>query len=159
MFYSHCRKHDHRSTPEALKTKLERLLDSFLEQDIERDAYLRKKVELIGEKKSLEEKITHLEHGQNRWIEPMKEWIKEAENMEKIVHTPVLSEKKIVLKKIFGSNLLLEKKIVVAREEKNRQSSPKNQWAALSAAHENFGSLPESLVLVAPRGVEPLLRG
>ena len=42
---------------ETIKTKLQRLLDGYLEQDIERETYLEKKAKLLCEKKSLEEKI------------------------------------------------------------------------------------------------------
>ncbi|MBI3305757.1 recombinase family protein, partial [Candidatus Nomurabacteria bacterium] len=64
-----------------INTKLQRLLDSYLEQDIERETYLAKKAELISNKKSLEEKITTLQHQQTAWVEPMSEWIEKAENL------------------------------------------------------------------------------
>jgi hypothetical protein len=48
-----------------IKGKLERLLDSYLNQDIDRDTYLDKKKILMSEKKSLEGKIVDLEHTQS----------------------------------------------------------------------------------------------
>src|SRR3989344_1563776 len=94
-----------KNTIESIKTKLQRLLDSYLEQDIERETYLEKKAKFMSEKKLLEEKIIHLEQKKTGWIEPMREWIKQAENLPKIARENNLLDKKVMAKKIFGSNL------------------------------------------------------
>jgi hypothetical protein len=60
------------------------LLDSYLEQDIEREIYLEKKNIFMHEKKSLEEKIQSLEQKRTGWVEPMEKWIKEAVNLPQI---------------------------------------------------------------------------
>ncbi len=148
---------------ERLKIKLQRLLDSFLEQDIERNAYLETKAQLMSDKKSLEEKIFKLEHDQSRWLEPMQEWIKEAQNMDKIVCEDDLLAKKVMAKKIFGSNLLLsDKKVVVINQEQSQnpsgsidKSSSKTQWTAVRAAHALAGEKPLSCVMERVGGVEP----
>lgn len=92
---------------EILSQKLQRLLDSYLEQDIEREVYLHKKAELMSEKKSLEERIIVLEQQKTGWIEPLREWVKEAQNGVKIARGYDLVPKKVIAKKMFGSNLLL----------------------------------------------------
>ena len=145
-----------RNTIEALKTKLQRLLDSYLEQDIEREVYLEKKAKFMSEKKSLEEKIIHLEQKRTGWIEPMKEWIKEAVNLPKIARKDNLLDKKVMAKKIFGSNLRLTGGKVVWGEIKNSDSWPKNQWTALHAVREKIGKMEECLLLVAPTGIGPV---
>ena len=68
----------------AIQTKLQRLLDGYLEQDIERKIYREQKTKLLMEKKALEEKMARIEQKQNDWLEPMKEWIKVASNLVKI---------------------------------------------------------------------------
>lgn len=40
---------------QSLQSKLQRLLDGYLDQDIDRETYTNKKAELMSEKKSLEE--------------------------------------------------------------------------------------------------------
>ena len=55
--------------------KLQRLLDGYLEQDIERETYRAEKTKLMSEKKSLEEQISKLEQKQNDWVEPMENWM------------------------------------------------------------------------------------
>ncbi len=91
----------------TLSQKLQRLLDSYLEQDIEREVYLKKKAEFMSEKKSLEERIITLEQEKTGWVEPMREWIKEAQTGVKIAQGYDLVSKKVIAKKMFGSNLIL----------------------------------------------------
>ncbi len=124
----------------TINTKLQRLLDGYLEQDIEREIYRQEKAKLLLEKKSLEEKITRFEQKQNDWLEPMKNWINYAQNLEKIAKNSDLLEKKAAAKEIFGSNLCLASRAL--------RGEPQNEWAALGAAHEMAGKKSESQILV-----------
>ena len=148
---------ENRNIIEVIKIKLQRLLDSYLEQDIEREVYLEKKAKFMSEKKSLEEKIIHQEQKRTGWIEPMREWIKKAGNLPKIAREDNLLDKKVMAKKIFGSNLRLVHGQVVSGETKNGDNSPSNPWAALAAARGKIGEISDCVILVAPRGIEPLL--
>ena len=123
-----------------INTKLQRLLDGYLEQDIEREIYRQEKAKLLSEKKSLEEKIVRFEQKQNDWLEPMARWINYAQNIEKIARDSNLLEKKVAVKEIFGSNLFLASRAL--------RGEPQNQWAALCAAHEMAFKKSESQVLV-----------
>ena len=136
---------------QKLSLKLQRLLDSYLEQDIEREIYLKKKVEFMSEKKSLEENISSLEQKRAGWVEPMENWIKEARNLPKIARENNLFSKKVATKEIFGSNLILSARLA--------RATPQKQWRFLPIATEKTAKIPESLKIVAPRGVEPLFPG
>jgi len=126
----------------AIQTKLQRLLDGYLEQDIEREIYREKKQKLLLEKKSLDEKMTRIEQKQNDWLEPMKEWIKAASNLVKIARDSNLLEKKVAAKEIFGSNLRLASRAV--------RGEPVFPFFAALRAAESVGKIPESLILVRP---------
>src|SRR3989344_3101140 len=91
----------------AIQTKLQRLLDGYLEQDIERETYREQKAILLSEKKSLDEKMMRIEQKQNDWLEPFQNWIKVATTLVKIARDSNLQEKKVAAKEIFGSNLHL----------------------------------------------------
>ena len=54
----------------AIQTKLQRLLDGYLEQDIEREIYRTEKAKLLSEKKSLEEQMARIEQKRTGWHEP-----------------------------------------------------------------------------------------
>ena len=139
----------------AITTKLQRLLDGYLEQDIERETYRFEKSKLLSEKKSLEEQSTRLEQKRTGWLEPMAEWIKEAESLPKIAQESNLFEKKVAAEKLFGSNLVLANREARLRAPSGEDSSGKNQWAALCAAHDIALKKPSSFSLVPGVGLEP----
>jgi hypothetical protein len=55
-----------------LSEKLQRLLDSYLDGDVERELYQDKRAEILGEKKRLQEQIEQTALGVLTWVEPMK---------------------------------------------------------------------------------------
>jgi hypothetical protein len=59
-----------------LQGKLQRLLDGYLDQDIDQQTYRTKQGELMSEKKSLEEQVGKLTLAGNAWVEPMRQWLK-----------------------------------------------------------------------------------
>ena len=124
--------------------KLQRLLDGYLEQDIEKNIYRVEKAKLLSEKKSLEEQMINLEQKQKHWLEPMEKWIKDAGNMEKIALDSNLFAKKVVAKEIFGSNLLLQKKEVRASAPNSFEKAGGNVWACLRHAHHLASEKPFS---------------
>lgn len=119
----------------TINDKLQRLLDSYLEQDIERDIYLTKKADLLALKKKLEEQILSFQQTQNAWLEPMKNWIVEAANAANTARGEDMEAKKVLALKIFGSNLtLIDKKVC---------SKALNQWSALRADPPTRDSEPK----------------
>ena len=142
----------------SLSKRLERLLSGYLDQDIEKEIYRVEKGKLILQKKSLEEEITNLSHKQNDWLEPMKEWIKDAQSLDKIASDDDLFAKKVKAKEIFGSNLLLGEKLVRASAPKILNSLGEfggNPWDALRASRISSSKKSLSSILVPGRGLEP----
>ncbi len=68
----------------GLEKKLDKLLESYLEEIIDTESYQRKKEELLKIKKDLQEKIQEIRTKGSNWLEPMKEFIKEAADAAKI---------------------------------------------------------------------------
>jgi len=132
----------------TIQLKLQRLLDGYLEQDIEREIYRAEKAKLLSEKKSLDEQITKLEQKQNDWVEPMENWINYAQALTKIARDSNLFEKKVASKEVFGSNLFLANREARLCAPSGIDSEPQNQWAALRAALEMASKKPKSMVLV-----------
>ena len=125
----------------SINSKLQRLLDTYLDQDIEQETYRQEKSKLVLAKKTLEEKIDDVEQGRNSWLEPMREWLKDAQNIREIAENNDLFTKKSFAKKIFGSNLMLSAKKISGR--------PENEWAALAAANKKTGLSPDCQIVVA----------
>ena len=95
---------------ESIDIKLKLLLDSYLDQIIDKDSFQEKKLELISQKKTFEEQIINNTKQQGSWIEPMRKWIKEATEVDQIISTNNKEQIKLLAKKIFGSDLYLEHK-------------------------------------------------
>ena len=142
----------------TLQLKLQRLLDGYLEQDIERETYREQKAVLLSEKKSLEEQIIKLEQKQNDWLAPFQNWLKDAQSLDKIASDSDLFAKKVCAKEIFGSHLLLGEKTLRPAEGGNPNSFGKmggNQWDALRASHFLALKKPLRSVLVRGTGLAP----
>ena len=126
---------------------LARLTDVYVAQDIERDDYLERRRLLMSEKKSIEEQIARLERTPSAWIEPTREWIKDALLLDEIAKNDDLPSKKSFLQKIFGSNLTLH-----AREA---CGVGVNEWLSLANAKEKISKTDLSLLLERVSGIEP----
>ncbi len=117
----------------AIEAKVQRLLTAYLDQDIDREAYLKEKMGLLSRKKALEEKIANLQRGSVAWLEPLREWIKDAVNVGEIAISSSLSDKKSSALKISGSNPLLQ--------DRRIEFSPIPPNDALRASRENFSKI------------------
>ena len=124
----------------AISTKLQRLLDSYLDQDIDKEEYRSRKAKFLSDKKTLEESITNLQHTQTSWLEPMRQWIIEASETEKVARGEDKNAKKVLAQKIFGSNLTLS--------HRTARGDAREPWAALRAA-------PTSRKMERVAGIEP----
>ena len=138
---------DLREKVNDISRRIDRVTDLFVDQDIDHEAYLERKRGLMSDKRSLEEQIAKLQKGSGVWLEPMREWIKDAQMLDEIAKNNDLPSKKSSLQKIFGSNLTLRNKKV--------EETAVNQWSTLRVARENFSGNDLSFVLAAGPGFEP----
>ncbi|MCE7898349.1 recombinase family protein [Candidatus Microgenomates bacterium CPR3] len=87
---------------EVINSKLQRLLDGYLDQAVDQDTYKLEKNKLTSERVSLEQMITSLAQTQSGWIEPMEKWINQASSLIEVAECDDLLRKKVVSKEIFG---------------------------------------------------------
>ena len=97
-----------RAEIEKINLRLQRLLDSFLDELIDRDTFTAEKSKLMSQKKSLEEQSAALLKGRADWLEPFQEWILTAKDAGEIAVSGSLQEKRVLALKVFGSNLVLD---------------------------------------------------
>jgi hypothetical protein len=109
---------------EEINQKLQKLLDGYLEQDVEKEIYRVEKSKFMSEKKTLEDQIIRAEQKQFDRLEPMRAWINLALNTTKIAKENDLNAKRVLAKKIFGSNLTLM--------TKKAHSQAQKPWSLLS---------------------------
>ena len=123
-----------------INIKLNKLLDSYLDNVVSREDYLNRKEKFMSEKKTIEQRIETLEQSPNKWLEPMREFFDTAVEADKIASDNInLFQKGEFLKKT-GSDLTLTNELV--------DWHLPDQWAALLRR-------PTSRNLVPREGVGP----
>ena len=127
---------------EKINLRLQKLLDSFLDELIDRDTYVAAKAKEMSRKKSLEEQSAALLKGRADWLEPFQNWIITARNAGEIAVSGSLQEKRVLAQKVFGSNLVLDCK-------KARGSCVK-PWSLLVESNQTGG-------MERVEGIEPSL--
>ena len=142
-----------------LTAKQKLLLDSYLDQVIDRQTFTEKKAELMSQQATFDEQLARLERGGTAWVEPMRRWILTIGSICKIVDSRDFDAQKALLLEIFGSNLLLKDKNVVAFSDGKIKSPPETAWSALRAANPKAaraGDLSEFFSnLAGDEGFEP----
>ena len=144
-----------RGQAQDLSSNLARLIDVYVAQDIERNDYLERRRSFMSEKKSVEEQIARLERTSSAWIEPTRDWIKDASILEEVAKKDDLPSKKISLQKIFGSNPSTSLGTGLTLQAREASGNGVNQWLSLAIAKENFSKNDLSLTLERVKGVEP----
>ena len=143
-----------------LQGKLQRLLDGYLDQDIDQQTYRTRQGELMSEKKSLEEQIGRLTLAGKAWFEPMRQWLRQAVSYEKIAKSGDFVAIKEAFLKIDGLNLFLSSKKAQPTAAQNSFLPPENIWFLLRKTKEKRAQMrsnfPKSSFLVGDRGFEPL---
>ncbi len=142
-----------------LQGKLQRLLDGYLDQDIDQQTYRTRQGELMSEKKSLEEQIGMLTLAGKAWVEPMRQWLKQAVSLCEIAKSGDFVAIKDAYLQIDGLNLFLSSKKAQPMAAPEISPPSENIWSALRAAKEKRAqkrsNFPKSSFLVRERGLEP----
>ena len=97
-----------------INEKLDKLINAFLDDSVEKETYLKKKDELIQTKKSLQQQKKDFGRKGNNWIEPLKNWILSAHQAEKLAFGNDFHEMKSFVKKIGTNHQLFNKKVSFA---------------------------------------------
>ena len=93
-----------------VKTKLDKLVNAFLDGSIEKETYLVKKDELIKTKTDLNKRKSDFGRKGNNWIEPLRNWINTAHHAEKLALSNDFYEIKSLTEKIGTNRRLLSRK-------------------------------------------------
>ena len=92
---------------QTVNQKLGRLLDVYLNQEVDLISYQQKKNQLLEEKVGLKEKIAEISKNGNDWFEPMKEFINVAADAAKTARAENNSQELKLLAQKVGSNYTL----------------------------------------------------
>ena len=67
------------------------------------------------------------------WVEPMRNWILKAQNIDKIVNESNLFTKKVAMREIVGSNLILRNREAFEKTPSGTKLSSQTAWGAVAA--------------------------
>ncbi len=97
----------HEEELKTLETKLNLLLDSYLDNVIDADTYKKKKNELFEEKLKKEEGITRIQTNGSSWLGPMREFVDSSLGLTKIARAKNTCEEIAFFAKTVGSDFFL----------------------------------------------------
>jgi len=97
---------------ESIKTaeaKMEKLVSTYLDGDIPKQTYLKKKDEILLASAVLEQRKKDFENGRKNWVEPLREWILDTKQANFLSSSSDLYQIKSFVQKI-GTNPLVRDK-------------------------------------------------
>jgi hypothetical protein len=103
----------------------------------QKQTLVKKTFQLLRNKKSLEEQIGKLTLAANAWVEPMRQWLKQATELNKIAKNAEPVAMKQALSQIEGLNLFLKSQRVQPTAALEI-SPPKNIWVLLRKTQEKI---------------------
>ena len=82
---------------------MEKLVSAYLDNDVPRDIYLKRKDETMRVLAALKSKLKDFERGRNQWVEPLREWISDTKQADFLSSSGNFSEIASFVRKI-GTN-------------------------------------------------------
>ncbi len=141
-----------------IEIKMNKLVNGYLDGDFEKENYLIKKNELVLEKGDLKSKSSDLKYRTEKWLEPLRDWVKTAENMGVMTSSnPDLKELRDVIEKV-GSKRQMRGGRIEFEFVQPYDLISKYRTLAKKIPQEELGDLGEtceSSLLVARRAIQP----
>ena len=94
-----------------LETKLDALVDLYLNRDIEREVYLKKKDDLMRRKLLLQAKSSSARAERKNWVEPLRKWILDSNRAGFLTHSTKYADIRDFVRS-FGTNPALHNKTI-----------------------------------------------
>jgi DNA invertase Pin-like site-specific DNA recombinase len=85
------------------ESRLEKLVSAYLDGDIPKELYIKRKDETMRSTLALKEKLKDLKHSGNNWVEPLREWILDMKQANFLKNSSDFHELKSFIQKI-GTN-------------------------------------------------------
>ena len=87
----------------ASETRLEKLVESYLDGDIPKEIYIKKKDEVMRATLALKQEKKDFDHKGNNWVEPLREWILDTKQADFLSSSADFKEISSFVKKV-GTN-------------------------------------------------------
>ncbi|MBI5079126.1 recombinase zinc beta ribbon domain-containing protein [Candidatus Wolfebacteria bacterium] len=132
----------------ATQEKLDKLISAYIDGDIPKENYLKKKEELLKQKVSLASQKSDFGRTGKNWIEPLRSWILDIQKAEKLSQGDNFEEIKAFVQKVGTNHQLLDKSAsflfsapwdyAALRKAQSRQAEPRSGEATSTKNHESI---------------------
>jgi len=107
----------------SIESKINRLIDLYLEGSISKDDYTKKKAELLNKKKTLQETIRDFADGGNNWFEQARSFVTLLNRASYMLREGNLESQKEFLEKIGSNFILKERRLIFTPRAPSRGST------------------------------------
>jgi len=97
------------NTIKASETRLEKLVSIYLDGEVPKEIYLKKKDVIMRDTLTFKEEMKDFESGRNKWVEPLREWILDTKQADFLSSSDNFKEIASFVKKV-GTNPLVRNK-------------------------------------------------
>ncbi|GAG55051.1 unnamed protein product [marine sediment metagenome] len=119
-----------------VEEKLDKLVNFFLDDLMDKDTYINKKNRLVKTKADLIQKRKGFGKKTDNWNEPLREWVNDAHHAEELASSKDLNAIKSFVEKIGTNRRLLDKKVLLQWEK---------PWGLLAERTESSKWLPQGV--------------
>ena len=150
---SHSETQNLSATIKASEARLEKLVSMYLDGDVSKEIYLKKKDESMRATLALREKLKDFESGRNQWVEPLREWILDTKQADFLVEHEDFYQTKRLVQKIGTNPVVRDKSARFSLPAPFRFVAERRHLLSVSAptAHRPF-SLSDSEVSICGKG-------
>ncbi len=117
----------------ANEARMEKLVSTYLDGDIPKPTYLKRKDELLRASASLQEKLNDFERGRKNWVEPLRGWIQDTKQADFLANGGTFRDLKTFVQKI-GTNPRVHDKIALFEFSEPSQFAAKRREILAGAA-------------------------
>ncbi len=103
-----------RGSERETQQKLDTLVGLYLDGDIPKEQYLKKKNDLLGQKVSLAHKMASARAERKNWVEPLREWILDMKKATELSSSDNFLEIRDYIKKIGTNPIMRDKSVTVS---------------------------------------------
>jgi len=133
----------------ASETRLEKLVESYLDGDVPKSVYIKKKDEIMRATLTLKQEKKDFDHKGNNWVEPLREWILDTKQADFLSSSDNFKEIASFVKKV-GTNPRV-------RDKSARFGVPAPSQFVAERRRILFSSAPSAPRCVAPLPFDVLL--
>ena len=125
----------------ANEARMEKLVSTYLDGDVPKPTYLKRKDELLRASASLQEKLNDFERGRKNWVEPLWGWIQDTRQADFLANGGTFRDLKTFVQKIGTNPRVRDKSALFEFSEPSQFAAERREILASAAAARPQGEI------------------